>query len=171
MHTPKSGRAAWVGALAALVGLGGLIALPADAGAAERAVPRFVSLRADKVNVRAGPGVQYPIVWVFVRRGLPVEVVAEFDLWRKIRDREGVEGWVHRSLLAGTRAVIVTGDTHVLYRDPDAASAPVAQVEAGVVARLLACTAQWCRVKAASHRGWIERAHLWGVYPSEQKFD
>ncbi len=168
MLTRKPGRAAWVGALAAFVGL---VVLAAQVVAAERALPRFVSLRADKVNVRAGPGVQYPIVWVFVRRGLPVEIVAEFDLWRKIRDREGVEGWVHRSLLAGTRAVIVTGDTHVLYRDPDAASAPVAQVEAGVVARLMACAGGWCRVKAASHRGWIERAHLWGVYPSEQKID
>jgi SH3-like domain-containing protein len=168
MPRRKAGRAARAGALLALIGL---IAFTAQVAAAERALPRFVSLRADKVNVRAGPGVQYPVVWVFVRRGLPVEIVAEFDLWRKIRDREGVEGWVHRSLLAGTRAVIVTGDTHVLFRDPDARSAPVAQVEAGVVARLLACTVGWCRVKAASHRGWIERAHLWGVYPNEQKFD
>jgi SH3-like domain-containing protein len=168
MPRRKAGRAARAGALLALIGL---IAFTAQVAAAERALPRFVSLRADKVNVRAGPGVQYPVVWVFVRRGLPVEIVAEFDLWRKIRDREGVEGWVHRSLLAGTRAVIVTGDTHVLFRDPDAGSAPVAQVEAGVVARLLACTVGWCRVKAASHRGWIERAYLWGVYPNEQKFD
>ena len=129
-------------------------------------VPRFVSLRADKVNVRAGPGVQYPIAWVFLRRGLPVEVVAEFELWRKVRDGDGAEGWVHRSLLSGKRSAVVRGKTiSVLYTDADPSSVPVARAEPGVVADLLTCIESWCRIEAVGIRGWIARAQLWGVYP------
>ncbi|MSP52210.1 MAG: hypothetical protein EXQ91_07450 [Alphaproteobacteria bacterium] len=163
-------RRLWRAALivAALVGASDSASVAGDLN-----LPRFVSLRADKVNVRAGPGVQYPIVWVFVRRGLPIEVIAEYDLWRKIRDRDGIEGWAHRSLLTGSRAVIVTGnaDSHVLYRTPDANSTPVALVESGVIAKLLSCEPDWCRVKAGNYRGWIERTYLWGVYPSERSID
>jgi len=130
-------------------------------------VPRFVSLRADEINVRAGPGVQYPIAWVFVRRGLPVEVVAEFELWRKVRDRDGAEGWVHRSLLSGKRSVVVRGKTiGVLFKDAGSNSVPVARVEPGVVADIVKCAEGWCRVEVAGIRGWIERSRLWGVYPA-----
>ncbi len=153
------------------VALGGLsigltlAAIPSPALAGE--VPRFVSLRADKINVRAGPGVQYPIAWVFVRRGLPVEVVAEFELWRKVRDRDGAEGWVHRSLLSGKRSVVVRSKTiGVLFQDPDSNSVPVARVEPGVVADIVKCVEGWCRVEAAGIRGWMERSQLWGVYPA-----
>ena len=130
-------------------------------------VPRFVSLRADKINVRAGPGVQYPIVWVFLRRGLPVEVVAEFELWRKVRDRDGAEGWVHRSLLSGKRFAVVHGKTiGVLYRDAQQNSVPVARVEPGVIASIVKCAEAWCRIEAGGIRGWIVRTRLWGVYPA-----
>lgn len=148
-----------------LAALGWVLCAPGPADAAE--VPRFASMRAAEVNVRAGPGVQYPIAWVFLRRGLPVEVVAEFEHWRKVRDRDGAEGWVHRSLLSGRRSVVVRGKAiGVLYRDADATSVPVARVEPGVVADLLACHGDWCRVEAADLRGWIARARLWGVYPA-----
>ena len=130
-------------------------------------VPRFVSLRADKINVRAGPGVQYPIAWVFQRRGLPVEVVAEFELWRKVRDRDGAEGWVHRSLLSGKRSAVVTSKSiGVLYRHAQSDSVPVARVEPGVVADVVKCVEGWCRIEAAGNRGWIRRSRLWGVYPA-----
>jgi len=143
----------------------GLIIATAPATAGD--VPRFVSLRADKVNVRAGPGVQYPIAWVFLKRGLPVEVVAEFELWRKVRDSDGAEGWVHRSLLSGQRSAVVRGKSiRVLYRDADPGSVPVARVEPGVVAELLTCLNDWCRIETAGIRGWITRAQLWGVYPA-----
>ena len=79
-------------------------------------VQRFVSLRADEVNVRAGPGVRYPVKWVFVRKLMPVEVIAEFDTWRKIRDWEGAEGWVHRAMLSGRRSIVVTGKVATLRR-------------------------------------------------------
>ena len=130
-------------------------------------MPRFASLRSDEVNLRAGPGTQYPVEWVFQRRYLPVEIVAEYEQWRRVRDVDGSEGWVHKSLLSGRRSILVTGGVRTLYRRPDAASAPELRAEPGVVGRLVACDGGWCRVEIAGARGWLPRAHLWGVYADE----
>lgn len=138
-------------------------------------VPRFVTTAADEVNVRTGPGRQYPIEWVFTRRGFPVEIIDEFDTWRRIRDPDGVEGWVHQALLSGRRGMIVTGDAIEIVRDaPADAASPVVRAEAGVVGRVLECppegaeNADWCRVELDGYRGWLPRANLWGVYPDEE---
>jgi SH3-like domain-containing protein len=136
--------------------------------AQESSAPRFGSLRADRVNVRTGPGVRYPIAWVFVRRGLPVEVIAEYELWRKVRDAEGAEGWIHQSLLSGGRTVIVTGDVRALRRKPRADADVAAQVEPGVVADLGTCAGDWCEIRIASYEGWMPRAFLWGVGRAEK---
>jgi SH3-like domain-containing protein len=130
-------------------------------------VPRFVSLRTDEVNLRTGPGERYPIDWVLVKKGLPVEIVQEFDVWRKIRDSQGSEGWVHQRMVSGTRSVIIAGAVRTLRADADAAAPPVARVEPGVVARLLECRGSWCRVEAHDIKGWLTRAEVWGVYPDE----
>ena len=99
-------------------------------------VPRFVTLKGDEVNVRAGPGRRYPINWVFLRQEMPVEVVAEFDTWRKIRDFEGTEGWVHQSLLSGRRGALVLGEEiRDLRLDPEPG--------APVVARAARLTSDW----------------------------
>jgi SH3-like domain-containing protein len=138
------------------------------AGAAEKQqLPRFVTLRADEVNLRTGPGERYPIDWVLVRKGLPVEIVEEFDVWRKIRDSQGSEGWVHQRMLTGARNVLIKGTIRVLHVEPDAASPAAARAEAGVVARLVECRGLWCRVEAQSVKGWLKRDELWGVYPDE----
>jgi SH3-like domain-containing protein len=137
------------------------------AGAAERQLPRFVTLRADEVNLRTGPGERYPIDWVLIRKGLPVEIVEEFDVWRKIRDFQGSEGWVHQRMLTGARNVLIEGGVRVLHSEPDAASPPVARAEAGVVGRLLECRGPWCRVEAQGIKGWLKRDEVWGVYPDE----
>ncbi len=129
-------------------------------------LPRFASLRADKVNVRAGPGVRYPISWIFVRKGLPVEIIAEFELWRKVRDIEGTEGWVHKSLLSGHRSAIVTGKVRTLYRRLNG-SVPVLRAEAGVQGGLLACRDKWCRMRISGTDGWLRRGHIWGAYDAE----
>lgn len=126
-------------------------------------LPRYVSLQADKVNVRTGPGVRYPVEWVLVKRGIPVEIVAEFEHWRKIRDWQGTEGWVHQSLLSGERTAIVMDEVRILHRGADEASAAVAKLEPGVVGRLLSCEGDWCRLEVAGFRGWIQRAGLWGA--------
>ena len=155
--------------------LGAVLALTAagaDAVAAETTglpLPRFVSLRADEVNLRTGPGVQYPIDWVYRRRHLPVEIIAEYDTWRKVRDWQGTEGWVHQSMLSNERTVVVTGKLRTLRHKSDTTARSVAHAEAGVIARLLECpdASTWCRVEVDGFEGWFRRVEFWGVYRDE----
>ena len=142
-----------------------LASLPATAG--ERPVPRFVSLKADEVNVRVGPGRQYPLKWTFVVAGVPVEIIAEWDNWRKIRDWEGQEGWVHSAMLSSKRTVIVTGAKRTLYRRADATSPPVVRLRPGIIAAVEDCNDDWCRIEVRNYRGWLKRGDFWGVYPDE----
>ena len=130
-------------------------------------LPRFVSLRSDQVNLRVGPGENYPIDWVLTRKEMPVEITKEFENWRMIRDWQGTEGWVHERMLTGKRAVVIKGGIRTLHRQPDVASPAVTRAEPGVVAKLLECRADWCRIDAADHTGWAQRGDLWGVYPDE----
>jgi SH3-like domain-containing protein len=129
--------------------------------------PQFESLRWDKVNLRAGPGDQYPIRWVLTRRGMPVEIVDRFDVWRKIRDWQGSVGWVHERMLMGNRTVIVTGAEHALHAAPSEKARTVARAEPGVVGRLLSCGGAWCRIDAQGIKGWIERRAIFGVTRDE----
>lgn len=130
-------------------------------------IPRFVSLKSDTVNLRRGPGKQYPILWVFKRKALPVEIVREFDTWRQVRDWQGTVGWVHQATLGGRRTILVTGRNRTLRKDPATNAAPVAYAEPGVVGRLLACRGAWCQVAIGSYRGWLRRSEFWGVYRTE----
>jgi len=135
-------------------------------------LPRFVSLKSQKVNVRRGPGRQYDIAWEFRRAGLPVEIVQEFDNWRKIRDAQGDEGWVFHSLLSGERAAIVAPwadqKTFALRTGAVGDTAIIAYLEANVIAEVVQCDGQWCRVRGTGYDGWISQDDLWGVYPNEQ---
>ena len=146
-----------------------ILFLPRAASAAEepRKPPYFVSLGASEVNLRTGPGVRYPIDWVYRRRALPVEVIGVFDHWRQIRDWQGTEGWVHQNMLSQRRTFIVTGERRLLRREPGAESAVVATVEAGVVGRLRSCSDDWCEVEIGGQRGWLARQEFWGTYPAE----
>jgi SH3-like domain-containing protein len=131
-------------------------------------VPRFVSIKSSEANIRTGPNVRYPVKWVFVHKGEPVEVVAEFEQWRKIRDKQGDDGWIHESMLSGKRQVIITGDkVQLLYRQPDYTSSPIVKVEPEVRAELRSCHKDWCRIQVTSYKGWIERKFLWGIYSHE----
>ena len=131
-------------------------------------LPRFVSLRANEVNLRTGPGVRYPIDWVYRRRDLPVEIIDEHETWRRIRDWEGTIGWVHQSMLQGARKAMVTGELRILRKLPKRAAAPIARVEPGVIARLEACEGGWCKVSLEGLSGWLERHEFYGVYPREK---
>ena len=131
-------------------------------------LPRFASLRANQVNARTGPGVRYPIDWVFQRRNMPVEITAEFENWRKIRDEQGTEGWVHRQMLSGKRSVIVIGEIQTMRRQANGGSPAVARLAPGVVAPVLECNGEWCRVEASGFRGWLPRAGTWGTKPGER---
>lgn len=130
-------------------------------------VPRFVALGSSEVNVRTGPGNQYPIAWVYQRRGLPVEIVAEFEYYRKVRDRDGAEGWVHKNLLSGRRTALVVGQVRALNRDPDPGAPPVMFAEPGVQGRLKSCRNDWCEMEISGRSGFIPRQHVYGVYPGE----
>jgi SH3-like domain-containing protein len=125
--------------------------------------PRFESLRWDKVNLRAGPGDNYPIRWVLTRKGMPVEVIDKYDVWRKIRDWQGSVGWVHERMLTANRTVIVTGMEHTLHANPSETARPVAIAKPGVVGRLLSCRDAWCLIEAQGIKGWVERRAIFGV--------
>lgn len=156
--------------LSAAVVLSAIIAVPAMAGETSGLpLPRFVSLRSDEVNLRTGPGQRYPIDWIYARKDLPVEVIAEFEAWRKIRDWQGTEGWVHQSMLSGRRMMVVIGGQHQL-RGSDGDSADIlAVVEPGVLGRLLQCprNRDYCRVEVDRVQGWFKRDEIWGVYKGE----
>lgn len=129
-------------------------------------VPRFVSLKFDSVNGRAGPSLGHPIEWEYVRAGLPVQVVAETADWRRVRDPEGEETWMHRRVLSGRRAVRML-ETATLRARPEADAVAEAEAEAGAVLWLERCRAGWCRLETDGRRGWVEASALWGVYAGE----
>jgi SH3-like domain-containing protein len=136
-------------------------------------LPRFVSLKSDHVNVRGGPNKEHDVAWVFTRPGLPVEITAEFENWRKIRDRDGSEGWVYHSLLSGRRTAYVAktkaqGGLVPLYEQADPKSDLRATLEPGVLGAVKRCNGQWCRLTGEGFDGWIEQDRLWGVYPNEK---
>lgn len=131
-------------------------------------LPRYVSLRAASANARRGPDFDQRVDWEFVRRGLPLQVVAEYGLWRRVIDSEGLGGWVHNSLLSGARTGLVRGEAAVaLHAAPSERSAVRAMAEPGVIARIAACEAEWCDVSAGGFTGWIPQDVLWGVDPGE----
>ena len=162
----RPGRLAAAMIVGLAIGLSALSAL-AQSGDAETTMPRFVSLRSNEVNVRAGPGPRYPIKWVFLQKDMPVEVVAEYDTWRKVRDWEGSEGWIHRAMLSSRRSIVVTGETRTIRREPSEGSPAVARLAPGLVAIIERCDASWCRVSAGGYDGWLPREGLWGLYPNE----
>jgi SH3-like domain-containing protein len=131
-------------------------------------IPRFVTLKNDDINVRTGPGTRYPIQWVYHRTGMPVEVIEEYDVWRKIRDVEGTAGWVHKTMLDGKRNIMIKGkEAHVVRTEPEAKAKPLLKAEPMVTARLIECQPKWCRIQISGRKGWIEKDYLWGIYPDE----
>ncbi|MCL4677641.1 MAG: SH3 domain-containing protein [Alphaproteobacteria bacterium] len=135
-------------------------------------LPRFVSLGSDEVHVRAGPGQKYPIKWTFSRAGLPVEIILEFENWRKIRDHDGQEGWVFHTLLIGRRTAIIEGEGEVPvyerpFYDESKKSNVNIKLEPFVSVNLEECKPQWCKIETSGYHGWIERKVLWGIYEGE----
>ena len=170
---------AWLGFVAFIAGMifaGAAVAAPAETANPKTTsglpIPRFVSLKQDKVNVRGGPTKDHEVAWVYTRAGLPVEITAEFENWRRIRDWEGGEGWVYHTLLSGRRTASVApqakGEVLPLHDKPDAQSAVVAKLQAGVTGTVKRCTGAWCRIAGDGFDGWIEQSRLWGVYPNEK---
>ncbi len=143
------------------------------AGVSGLPVPRFVSLKSDRVNVRKGPSRQHDIDWTFVRSRLPVEVVQEYDDWRRIRDWEGKEGWVFKTLLTGYRAALVTPwlegtiETTPLRKRPGPNEEVTAYLEPLVLAGVVECVDGYCRISGKEFEGWVDQSRLFGVYKNE----
>lgn len=165
-----------------------LCAAPANAqttgsinkGASGLPLPRFVSLKAQKVNMRVGPGEEYAVAYRYIKSGLPLEVIQEYDNWRRVRDAEGTTGWILGTLLSGTRTAIASpwrqdsdqkDDTVVLYNTPAAQAGIVAYLEPGVVGKIDTCDGAWCELEVGYEgktlRGYVNQAELWGAYPDE----
>jgi SH3-like domain-containing protein len=140
---------------------------PARGSATNLPLPRFVSLKANEANVRRGPSLSHRIDWVFTQRNYPLEVIAEYGHWRRVRDMEGATGWLHYSLISGVRTALVTDGTVDLFSRPDTGSRLAAQAEKGVILRLLECNISWCKVSASGYKGWVLKSGLWGVRSNE----
>ncbi len=182
-----SRRAVLVSLYACILALSGLGSLatsgpeiaqnsPAQSGENVRPLPRFASLRASRVNLRRGPGTDYPTAWVFRRAGLPVEIIKEFESWRQARDSEGTTGWVLRTLLSKRRTALILpweikADRErplvILHRTASSRSNTVVQVEAGVIANIQTCDGRWCSVIVDDFKGYVMQNQLWGVYADE----
>lgn len=130
-------------------------------------LPRFVSLKSSEANVRRGPSLNHRVDWVFRHRGTPLEITAEFENWRRVRDADGAGGWVHYTLLSGVRTVLVRVENSPIYDQPRDNSDIRARAEDGVIARLGRCTPDWCEVTAEGQRGWMQKPVIWGVGEAE----
>jgi SH3-like domain-containing protein len=165
--------------VATLAGTGLPVAPLAAEGPSGLPLPRFVTTRSNPINVRVGPGTKYDVAWVYVKAGTPVEIIQEFDTWRKIRDADGSEGWLHQNLLQGKRAGLVSpGSTEpvALRRDPDDKAGVRAWLTPSFRVDIKECDGKWCKVIATAHPvtgspqsfdGWVHQGDLWGVYKDE----
>jgi SH3-like domain-containing protein len=142
---------------------------PAKGSVTGMPLPRFAALRADEVYMRIGPGKRYPIIWVYKRSDLPVQIEREFEDWRLVRDQDNTKGWVHQATLVPRRTGVVTGGEQVLRQDSRDDAEPVARLKPGVIVRLRACDAasDWCQAQVQDYRGWMKRSEVWGLLPGE----
>lgn len=142
---------------------------PGQNGLSGLPTPRFVSLNKDEAYLRTGPHGRYPVAWVYVRRGLPLEVIGEYDSWRQVRDVDGTVGWIDRTMLTGARTAIVAGGgaPRLVHAAADLRAAPLWRIAPGAQVELALCDQAWCRVRADGRQGYMLRAQLWGVYPNE----
>ncbi|MFS8037233.1 SH3 domain-containing protein [Xanthobacter sp. AM11] len=156
----------------AALAAGAVPAQAAEDGTSGLPVPRFVSLKADKVNVRNGPNKDHDVSWVFNRAGLPVEVTAEFETWRRIRDADGAEGWVYHSMVSLRRTALVApwmkGETVAMRDAPSSDARVVARLEPSVLGVVKSCDGKFCRLVGDGFDGFVQQSQLFGVYPGEK---
>jgi SH3-like domain-containing protein len=161
--------------LAGLSTPGLAIAQGAGKGASGLPLPRYVSLKSKKVNIRIGPSTDYAVSWMYLKAGTPMEIIQEYDNWRRVRDAEGTEGWVNQALLSGERTALAAPwmrgkgtEVYVnLRRDPQTTASIVAKLEPGVMVKINECNGDWCEAEAGGAKGWVAQAEIWGAYPGE----
>jgi SH3-like domain-containing protein len=142
-------------------------------GASGLPLPRFVSLKSGRVNARIGPGINYAVSWLYLKPGLPMEIIQEYDNWRKVRDLDGAEGWINQSLLSGKRTAIAAPwqrgkEAEIqLLAEPEKDASSVALLEPGVIGKINQCNGDWCEMTFDGHTGWVSQSLVWGAYPGE----
>ncbi len=122
----------------------------------------FVSLKKDKVNVRYGPGLDYPIKYIYKKKFLPVKVIDKKENFRKIIDHKKNSGWVHRIMLQKSKSLIATSEK-ILFKKPTKYSEPLAKLEKGRLLIFKKCVKDWCNIKSDQYSGWISKNNLWGI--------
>jgi SH3-like domain-containing protein len=134
-------------------------------------LPRYASFKSNEVNLRSGPGEERPKIWVYQRAGMPVEIFDEWDTWRRIRDYQGVVGWVSVNLLSSKRMAVVIETRRTLHDSPSETARAVAQMDPGVIGRIEECNGDWCRIavrhEGRTYEGWLKRTEIWGVNATE----
>ena len=162
-------------ALSLLAGLQPSLAQSSTKGSSGLPLPRFVRLKAEKVNLRIGPSTDYAVSWRYLKSGLPVEIIREYENWRQIRDADGTEGWVSQTLLSGQRTAVAApwmrgkgSNVYVMMRrDSMSSAAVIAKLEPGVVVKVEECNGNWCKVETQGVNGWVSQEEIWGAYPGE----
>ncbi len=148
---------------AIVVGCLALLPFAAPLSAQDRELPYWASIRSEEVNMRVGPSREYPIDWVYKRKGLPVKVVRVREGWRLIEDPDGEQGWVVSSLLSPERAALIIGEGPVDMREAANASSTLRwRAQPGNVGKLGKCEAGWCEFDIAGRTGWVLEERLWG---------
>lgn len=178
---PRTIRTSSLTALLVLI-MSGVFGAPVSAyaqgagkGASGLPLPRFVSLKSKRVNIRVGPSTDYAVSWMYLKEGLPMEIIQEYENWRRVRDADGTEGWVNQALLSGERTAIAApwmrskgSDVFVnLRRDPQGSAQTIAKLEPGVIIRIKECNGNWCHAEAGTVEGWVNQGEIWGAYPGE----
>lgn len=142
--------------------LGGVLHMPLSAQTRE--TPYWATIKTDELNMRVGPSREFPIDWVYKRKGLPIKVIRVTDGWRLIEDMDGTQGWVSQSLLSPRRSALVVGEGLLAMRDAPASNAKLKwNLQAGVVGYLGNCEAGWCEMDVRGHTGWVDQSRLWGA--------
>ncbi len=150
------------------IGMAPIAQASAQEAPSHQPLPHFATIGRSRVNMRQGPSRDHRILWEYRgQEGLPVEVIAETETWRQIRDPDGDLGWIHRSLIDDARGVVVAGGLRALRRNPAIDAQTIAYLEARVVARLNQCTPDWCQISVDGYTGWVRHDEVWGVYPHE----
>lgn len=144
------------------------LALSAPSAAQDKPTPYWASIASGKAMTRTGPGRNYPGVWLYQRRDLPVRVLKVYENWRLIEDPDGEKGWMLVSLMSSARTFVVKpGGSRNIYEKPTTSSRIAYLAEAGVVGRIAKCEDQWCLVDIAKKRGWLAEGDLYGIDPGE----
>lgn len=167
--------AASIGLAAVISAASPTLAQGAGKGASGLPLPRFVSLKSKRVNIRIGPSTDYAVAWMYMKAGTPMEIIQEYDNWRRVRDADGTEGWVNQALLSGDRTAVAApwmrgkgSDVFVnMRREPQSGAAVTAKLQPGVVITVDECNGDWCHSSVNGAEGWVNQAEIWGAYPGE----